>query len=407
MKILVLYRHFWPDSPPYATKLRSIGRRLVADGHEMIVWCEAPSYKKSDLALDSPRRETLDGIRVERMRRLPLAHGSRLMRTLGKLAFVPRLLAKALIRKLRGERYDLVWTATIPPVLQGWAGRTIARLFGARFLYHCQDLYPELATHVGMWPKDGLLCRILSPIERRTRQRAAALVTLSADMAATAAALTPGARIEVINNFMLDAFSETAEAVPQKRAEPGERRITVGFAGNIGQFQALDAVVDAFRQLPAETPLDLEFMGDGEAKPSLERRAQALSSIRFLPHRPFTEARHAIAAYDLGLVSVEPNIYRVAYPSKTLTYLGLGVPVLAIIEPESELARMIETEGLGFVVGQRDSAVIASRLADIAASPDRLAEMSRRACAYYEEVMSTDARLDQWSALISRLEQRL
>jgi glycosyltransferase involved in cell wall biosynthesis len=406
MKILVLYRHFWPDSPPYATKLRSIGRRLVADGHEMTVWCEAPSYKKSDLALDAPRLETLDGIRVERMSRLPLVHGSRLMRTLGKLLFVPRLLAKAVVRKLRGQRYDLVWTATIPPVLQGWAGRTIARLFGARFLYHCQDLYPELATYMGMWPRNGMLYRILSPIERRTRQRATALVTLSSDMANTAAALAPGARIEVINNFMLDVFSEGGEPVPQQRPRPSGGRITIGFAGNIGQFQALDAVVDAYCRLPAETPLELEFMGDGEAKPSLVRQAQGRSSIRFLPHRPFAEARQLIAAYDLGLVSVEPNIYRVAYPSKTLTYLGLGVPVLAIIEPESELARMIEDEGIGFAVGQRDSTGIASRLAEIAASADSLAAMRTRALAYYEEVMSTEARLNQWAALIKELEQQ-
>jgi glycosyltransferase involved in cell wall biosynthesis len=406
MKILVLYRHFWPDSPPYATKLRSIGRRLVAEGHEMTVWCEAPSYKVSDLGIDVPRRETLDGIHVERMAHLPLARRSSLVRTLAKLAFVPRLLAKALIRKLRGERYDLVWTATIPPVVQGWAGRAIARLFGARFLYHCQDLYPELAIHMGIWPKDGMISRILSPIERRTRQRAATVVTLSSDMAATATALSPGAKVEIINNFMLDVFSDAVEPVPQKSPQPGTRRITIGFAGNIGQFQGLDAVIDAFSRLPAETPLDLEFMGDGGTRPSLVRQAQGLRHVRFLPHRPFAEARRVIAAYDLGLVSVEPNIYRVAYPSKTLTYLGLGVPVLAIIEPESELARMIESEGLGFVVGQRDSHAIASRLTEIAASPDRLTAMSARARSYYEKVMSTEARLNQWAALINELEQQ-
>ena len=112
-----------------------------------------------------------------------------------------------------------------------------------------------------------------------------------------------------------------------------------------------------------------------------------------------------IRAYDLGLVSVEPDIYRVAYPSKTLTYLGLGVPVLAIIEPESELARMIEKEGLGFVIGQRDSAAIAARLEEVAASRGELPAMRKRAYMYYDKVMSSNARLDQWSALLKELEQ--
>ena len=404
MKILILYRHFWPDSPPYATKLRSIGRRLVADGHDVTVWCEAPCYKVGDLALDAPRRENLDGIQVERMSRLPLVHHVRPMRMLAKLAFVPRLLAKAVNRKLTGERYDLVWTATIPPVLQGWGGSIIARLLGGRFVYHCQDLYPELAAYAGMWPRKGLLYRTLAPIERRTRQRAAALVILSGDMAKTAAALAPGARIKVINNFMLEAFSDAGAAT--RRERPGSSgRITIGFAGNIGQFQALEAVVEAFGRLPAEMPLELELMGDGEAKRSLMQQAQGRSSVRFLPHRSFAEARPLIGAYDLGLVSIEPDIYRVAYPSKTLTYLGLGVPLLAIIEPESELARMIEKEGLGFVIGQRDSAAIAARLAEVAASTDELPAMRRRAQMYYDKVMSSNARLDQWSALLKELEQ--
>lgn len=410
MKILILYRHFWPDSPPYASMLRSIGRRLVADGHEVTVWCERPCYKSGDLEIDVPSRETVDGIRVDRMSRLPFSHLSGLVRTAGKLAWVPRLAGKAVRQWLRGERYDLVWTATIPPVMQGCAGRFAARLFGARLLYHCQDLYPELANYMGFWPENSFPSRMLGSLERRTRERAAALVTLSEDMGRTARTLAPAAQVEIVNNFMLEDFTAPgALAASSPENSPPDRKIgdpvRIGFAGNLGHFQALDKVVDAFGMLPSNTPLEFDLMGEGKAKASLERQAQGMTRIRFLDHRPFAEAQQAIAGYDLGLISIEPKIYRVAYPSKTLTYLGLGVPLFAIVEPDSELALMIVRENIGFVVGERDSAAIAQRLSEVAASAETLLAMRRNAKRHYDAVMSTHARLNAWSELVRRLEQ--
>ena len=66
MRILIIYRHFWPDSPPYASLLRSIAGRLVRDGHQVEIWTEQPGYKSADTRKRAPRREQLDGIRVER-----------------------------------------------------------------------------------------------------------------------------------------------------------------------------------------------------------------------------------------------------------------------------------------------------------------------------------------------------
>ena len=346
VRILILYRHFWPDSPPYASMLRSIGRALVEAGHEVTIWTEEPCYKASDRNCPAPRREVLDGIVVERFTRLPDHVATGPMCLLDKLLFVPRLLLKAVIRRARGLRYDLVWTATIPPVLQGWAGRIIAGLFGAKFLYHCQDIYPELAGHMGLWRQDGLLYRVMASIERRTRERADLLVTLSDDMAATVRALGEPRKLVVINNFPLEDFSTVAVSGNERPVVETRRdddKIRLIFAGNMGIFQGLEAVIDAMRLIETDCPaFEFVLMGEGKALPDLKRRAAGLSNVRFEPHRPYEEAQALITAADVGLVSLEPEIYRYAFPSKTLTYLGLGMPMLAVLEPESELANMIE-----------------------------------------------------------------
>lgn len=402
MRILILYRHFWPDSPPYASMLRSIARRLVADGHEVTIWTQEPSYKQSDLAKPSPRSEVIDGITVERFGTLPGYKVIGPVRMLDKLAFPLRLWAKGLWRRLRGERYDLVWTATIPPVAQGMVGRRIAGMFGAKFLYHCQDLYPELGAHSDFWKGGGVIDKLLKRIERKTRARADVLVALSDDMAATVRDLAePQGQLAVLNNFMLEDFSSDAANAP---AIPSERtsneRLQLIFAGNLGQFQGLDLLVDAMRLVEAKRDdVELVFMGEGKAAAGLKTQAKGLSSVIFEGHRPFEEAQIAIAAADVGIVSLEPEIYRLAFPSKTLTYLGLGLPLFCVVEEDSELARMVSDNGIGSVA-PRDSEMIADAIIALTESRKDLPAMREHAAAWFASHLDRHAVLDHWSDMI-------
>lgn len=405
MKILILYRHFWPDSPPYASMLRSIARRLAADGHEVTIWTQEPSYKASDLAHRLPLRETLDGIGVQRFGVLPGFRQIGLVRILDKLLFPLRLLLKALWRRLGGASYDLVWTATIPPVAQGMIGRWIAALFGAKFLYHCQDLYPELGGHSGIWKEGGLLDRILSGIERRTRARADLLVALSDDMAATVRKLaSPRGQLAVINNFMLEDFSGQSATAVLPAPSPREK-VRLIFAGNLGQFQGLDLLVEAMKLVEAQRrDIELVFMGEGKALAGLKAQAAGLASVVFEPHRPFEAAQAEIAAADVGIVSLEPEIFRLAFPSKTLTYLGLGLPLLCVVEPESQLARMVADNGLGWVA-PRDPAAIAAAIGTIGDARAQLPAMRGKASEWFASKLDRPAVLDRWSAMIGGLER--
>lgn len=411
MRILILNRHFWPDSPPYASMLRTLGSHLAREGHEVTVWAEQPCYKPSDLQRRAPPREQLDGISVERMARLPGATRFGAIRLVDKLVFPLRILAKALRRQLRGEQYDLVWTATIPPVAAGLVGRWVADLFGARFLYHCQDLYPEIAAHMGLWPRGGLVYRIAERIERKTRQRADLLVTLSNDMANTVREMAEPRSLAVINNFMLEDFARgcgpnrppasSKDIVPR-----GDGKVQIIFAGNLGQFQGLEAVVDAMRLIERDRPdLELVLMGEGRALPALREQATGLTNVRFEPHRPFEEAQRVVAAADIGLVSLEPEIYRYAFPSKTLTYLGLGLPILAIVESESELAKMIEAQELGWVSMGRSAKEIAQAFSWIR-SKTACSSISIGKDGKFASLLSLTEILRHWKTLIILIPER-
>ena len=415
MRILIIYRHFWPDSPPYASLLRSIAGRLVRDGHQVEIWTEQPGYKSADTRKRAPRREQLDGIRVERFSRLPLTGHSSTIRLIDKLVFPFRSLVKGVFRKLGGSRYDLVWTATIPPVLSGMTNRWIAKLFGARSLYNCLDLYPEIAIHMGWLRENGLVAKCMRAVESGTRRNSDIIVTLSNDMVGTITEMVrPEGRVAVINNFMLEEFEtngarSAGDAQLPSRDEAmrvGARPLRMIFAGNLGLFQGLDRLVEAMRIVDraGSCPgLELTFLGEGKALPSLKKLAQGLGNVTFEPHRPYEEARALIHAADVGIVSLEAEIYRLAFPSKTLTYLGLGLPVLTIVEPDSELSAMIRTNGLGWVSASREPEAIAETVELMHRSYENGEDLRRHVLAWFNDNLSKDALLDRWSEEISSL----
>lgn len=347
MRITIVYRYFWPDTPPYAAMLRDISRWLAEAGHDVEVLTAQPAYKPELGIPRQPALESVDGVTI---RRLPLLreNGGRITKALNAALFV----AQAMLRLLRGDKPDIVWTATMPPVLQAFVMMTAAKLRLSGFLYHMQDIYPEVGIAGGVLA-NGPASRLLRWLDTRTLNRTDVNVVLSEDMKHVIEERGASPRqIRVINNY---AWGRPARSQrPVSRAKGPARFV---FAGNLGRFQNLEDLVEAFALVPSELA-ELHFMGTGRARSSLVAMVErmGLPHVRFHDHRPDDEALEFMQSCDVGIVSLTPGIYRYAYPSKTWTYMAAGLTMLAIVERDSELAKMITGRQMGSVAEWSDGA---------------------------------------------------
>lgn len=394
LRILAVHRYYFPDTPPYATILRSIVKQWHQDGHDVDVLTSQPSYKKDTRVEARPRVEQMDGARVTRVR-FWKEHGRPLVRILNMLRFMQAIVFHA----LKNGRYDVIMVSTAPPVLPGLAGRVASALTGAKLIYHCMDIHPEIGRISGEFANPHVF-RILERVDAKTCRRAARVVVLSEDMADAIRSRDGCAdvRIEVINNFALkpeDAGGATPPPLP-----PGRLRML--FAGNIGRFQGLECFVDAMHRLAenGHSGAQLIFMGEGAALPELKRRASGPGSdlIHFLPHQPVSVATAMMQRVELGLVSLVGGIYRYAYPSKTTTYIDNHCPMLVAVEKSSRLARDIEDAGLGVVVAPGDTDGLVACIEALLAEPSRIAAMKENVSAAARD-MDKPRILARWSAL--------
>lgn len=353
MRILAIYRHYHPDSAPYAPILKTLLEAWSNAGHQVTVLAGQPAYGQG--IPPQPREETLGGVRVIRFD-LP-SDASR--ETWRRFAAYSAFLAKATWFAAHDSEYDLVLGNSHPPVMMGATLRLIHRLTGIPYIYHCQDLHPESAALAGKL-KSPTLVKALLGIERKNCEMASAVVTLSDDMAETLAERGVSAdRIQVIPNPTL-ALSPTVVELPDIFSKPDEFRVL--YAGNLGDFQGLDVAIEAAELTRERSDIRWIFMGEGSARERLISRAQdrSLDNVTFLPRQSAETAFAAAATSHLGIVSLLPGVYQVAWPSKSLTYWAAGCPVLGIVEPQSRLATTIADHSLGVVAQARTGAAVAS-----------------------------------------------
>jgi colanic acid biosynthesis glycosyl transferase WcaI len=114
------------------------------------------------------------------------------------------------------------------------------------------------------------------------------------------------------------------------------------YAGNVGFSQALDLLVEAARRLPGVTFL---INGDGAARPELERAAGDAPNVRFAGYQPASRLAEVLATGDVHVVPLRAGLGDVSVPSKTYSSLAAGRPVVASIDLDSEIPRLLADSG--------------------------------------------------------------
>jgi glycosyltransferase involved in cell wall biosynthesis len=360
-----------------------------------------PSYKAGTKLGRQAEDEALDGFRIHRLD-LPAEHGRPAARLVNMVRF-----AAAILRHVRERRpYDVIMASTAPPVVVGAAASLAARRSGARFFYHCMDIHPEIGRISGEF-RNPAVFSLLRRVDALSCRTADPMIVLSDDMAAAVSERPDSSprSTRVINNFALPNYNRRESGGLPEGVKPISDRFRIVFAGNLGRFQGLEAVVDAMHELRGRGDVELILLGEGTAAADLRHRAGPLAgdTVRFVPHQPVGVARRVMQACDAGLVTLTPGIYRYAYPSKTMTYLREGLPLVVAVEPGSSLASFIQERGVGVTVSPRDVSALAAVFSEWARNPGAVRHMSSRAGRVAAQVFAEDVVLDHWSGLLSEV----
>jgi colanic acid biosynthesis glycosyl transferase WcaI len=375
MQIVFFNRSYWPDTGATGQLLTELAEDLVArHGCAVTVVTGYPVRSRETL----PATELRNGVRIVRAagtacdpQRFPL-------RVLNYLTYF----LSACIAAVRIPSADIVVAMTDPPII-GLAARLTARRTGARFVFLCEDVFPEVTTLLEDFRSrrvDALLMRISRHLVRRADTVVALGETMKARLVSGKGA--DPSRVAVIHNWAdCETLQPGARDNGFTRTHGLHDRFVVMHAGNIGLSQSFDVILDAATRLQGEAAIRFVIVGDGARKTALQRdvTARRLTNVQFVPYQPRTGMAESYAAADVFLVTLKRGLAGYIVPSKLYTILAAGRPYVAAVEPECEVAQITAEHGCGVLVDPGDGAAMAAAILELYRDPNRVETLGTRA----------------------------
>lgn len=260
----------------------------------------------------------------------------------------------------RAKDIDLIYLGSTPPI-QGALGALLKKIKKVPFIYILQDIFPDSLVGTGLAKKDGILWKVGRVIENFTYRNADKIIVISEDFKRNIMAKgVPEDKIVVVYNWV----DEEAVKPINKESNPlykelgiNKDKFTVVYAGNLGNAQNVQILIDAAQELRDVEDIQFIIFGTGglETVYKNEIEKNGLNNVTFYPLQPYEKVSQVYGIGDLCLVSCKEGLGGSAMPSKTWSIMSSGSAVLANFD-EGDLKNIIEENKCGVFTKAGDKA---------------------------------------------------
>lgn len=384
-----------------------IARSLVSQGLQVDVVTGFPNYPTGVLydgfRLKFYQSERREGIDVHRAPLYPSHDSNAKRRLLNYMSYAVGATGVALA-KLTHVDVCLIFgspaTAAFPAMVMRWLRST-------PYVVHIHDLWPDSVLSSGfLTERQSKVVSSLLHIYCDAMYRGAETVAVTSPGMSERIQQrgVPADKIRFIPNWADEDLFRPVRADPKLRQSLGlTAPTTVMYAGNLGEYQDLDTVVEAAHLLRDRDDIEFVMVGEGVERPRLEAlcREHDLYNVRFLGARIFSEMPSLLALGDLQLVTLRDlPIFQTTLPSKLVATLASGRPILGGLTGDA--AEMVVASGAGEVVTPGAPEEFAAAVQRFAAlNPVDREARARAGRTYYLEHFRQDKVASQLSTLLT------
>ena len=391
MKVIFPFSYYYPEQCAGIFVVDDLMHRLAEEGDESVIYVPTPTRNVRE-RVEWKRKEVLcDGKMVVKRFHMYGEGKNPMLRALRycfcELAYLHHLL---------WDKYDVAFIDSTPPI-QGLK-LPIVRLFRkCPVVYNAQDLFPDTLSGTGLAKKGGLLWKIGSWVARVTFNNTDKIIAISEDIKRTLVEEKgiPADKVVVVYNWVdSDAVVPIAKEENPLFEEFGLNRekFHVVYAGNLGNAQNINIVVDAAARLRDNENVEFVVFGSGGLESDIRARieTEGLKNLRLLPLQPVERVKYVYSLGDVCLVSCKEGLGGSAMPSKTWSILSCGRPVLANFD-EGELQMILTKNQLGVFTKAGDLEGFVEAISQLAAEPEKCEKMGARGRQFILDNLTKDA----------------
>lgn len=375
-----------------------LSRRLAARGHDVM-----HAYFSAD-AGPKGRMSTQPGD-AARLRFVPIDVAGEYSKT----NFVKRRAGdisygKALSRLIRDSAPDVVISGNTPTEAQDTVPAACSSV-GAAFVYWCQDFYsiaasrllekrlPVVGHVVGAWYKH---------LDARQMRKADHVILITeAFRAQTVAWNVAQERVSVIPNWgAIDEIPVSDGNNEWAREQGFDSEPVCLYTGTLAMKhdpRLLEAVAREGRAdvVVVASGVGTEALATAKAEGGLER-------LHLLPLQPFERFAEVLGSADVLMAVIEREAGEFSVPSKVLSYLCAGKPIVLSAPKDNLAAQIIEASGAGSVVEPGDSSGFVAAVRRFLDDREVSAAAGLAGRAYAEAHFDLDHVADRFEAVLAR-----
>jgi len=388
MRVVYLRQFIEPPERPGAYNDIEVVEALRSAGHDVLL-IRSAGAQMGDRAPDQPGLSNWNGVDVLS---LPSIEGFRTS-LLGRFKAYASYSAGSM-RPTRRFKPDLVVSVCMSPTVAIAARIASPR---AKHVVYLRDMWPDAAVVTGAMGSRGVatVLKVLSMIALRSADR---VIAISKGLAEAARQRGAKRVVAVPQGAPIDRF-------PTPIDPPRGDEFVVAHVGNIGVGNN-DAglILDAARILENE-PIRFEFVGSGERRDDLRRRAcdMNLDNVRFLDPIATNELSGYLEnVHATALTLPQGTFFKMYLQTKFFDFLAAGRPILAAVAGEQ--AEWIDRAGAGIVTSPGDAAAFADSCRYLAEHREAVLEMGANARRLAETELARRPLIDEVVTILERTE---
>ncbi len=302
---------------------------------------------------------------------------------------------------------SVVFMVTNPPPVLLFLG-LLRKFRRFKYILLIYDVFPENLIAAKLSTKRSLMYRLALKCFNWAYRAADQLIGIGRDNAEVIAQkVGSNNNISVITNW-----ADTEAVYPIRKSDNPiikkynlENKTVFLFAGNLGRLQGIEMLLEAALNVKDKN-FQLVFIGSGVLRDKIQKyiALNPNGNVLWAGEFSISEQLTFLNACDVGVVSLDNEMYGLGVPSKSYYYMAAGKPILFVGDKRSEIARVIQEEDIGWIVEPGDVLLLAQTIDDICLSLKKyIADKGDRARDTVVRRFSQKIVLEQYSKLFSRV----
>jgi len=349
-RVLLISQVFYPDQVAVANLLTNLCSVLVKNETAVEVWCAQPSYTCD---IRQTKHKIYNGISIYYLWSSNFHKDKFLGRVCNVLSFSLSTICKLLFSKEK----SFVISHTTPPFLEIIIS-FICRIKKRRNIYLMLDIIPDGLIRLKKVSSKNIFIKLWQKLHLNAIKRCHKVVVIGRDMRDWLLSIYPEGSDKVIY-IPLWQDEELIQPIPFTE-NPFiinyhlNNKFVVQYSGNMGLWNDMKTFGMAVNKEPGNVMF--VFIGGGMRKKELidSFDRQDPENALLIPFLPNTDYAYAVSACHAALVSLRKGMEGMAVPSKIIGIMAAGVPVIAMVPQNSEIAYIIEAEKCGYVINPGD-----------------------------------------------------